>query len=302
MRTVVDLSSTVVSSPSRSRIRKIRLRGSHLIPAVGDRRKKNKWYRKRITGADKVLSSDVLKQSNPSEVMTSTPRNKTVQSPRVNSSPIKRLQKPVVRSLSSDLSTRKSSRSLKSPRRFLEGGWVYPRLDLRKNNKLRSPPLDHSSSYSNDDSRSTSHISGNTPATNKQEEAADSKSRERGVSLLSGSSLESPDKMRKQHNSDSSNHSSHCHSRSDLNESESARKIRKRKRKTILDHLADTDGYVAEKNMEKTSSSLLVDPSLLSREERALQVGCVHYFYISRVSFYSESRWLQLTMQHTYVL
>lgn len=38
-----------------------------------------------------------------------------------------------------------------------------------------------------------------------------------------------------------------------------------------MDELANTEGYVAEKRLAKTSESLLVDPSQLSREERALQ-------------------------------
>lgn len=46
----------------------------------------------------------------------------------------------------------------------------------------------------------------------------------------------------------------------------------KRHKRSLLDELANSEGYVAEKN-GKLSEDLLVDPSQLSREERALQVS-----------------------------
>jgi hypothetical protein len=48
-----------------------------------------------------------------------------------------------------------------------------------------------------------------------------------------------------------------------------------RKKRSLLDELASSAGYVAEKKIGKHSEDLLVDPSRLSREERALQVRTV---------------------------
>ena len=52
----------------------------------------------------------------------------------------------------------------------------------------------------------------------------------------------------------------------------SSKRARRRKKRSLLDELTNTDGYIAEKSAKISPSTLFTDPSKLSREDRALQV------------------------------
>lgn len=70
-----------------------------------------------------------------------------------------------------------------------------------------------------------------------------------------------------------------CRNKQDIKkERNECREIKKPRRSSMLGEIANSQGFVDELKLRRSSTdNLLVDPSLLSREEKALRVGVVHY-------------------------